>query len=369
MNDRIEVRYRIRSDAKTIAARAAAIAVEQSVEMPVAAIDDAFVLGETVGRVEDIADLGAGQFEVRLSLAVSTTGLAAGQLINMLFGNSSIQSDVELWDADFSPDFAAAFGGPNFGLAGLRARVGASRRALTCSALKPQGLPPAKLAELAGRMTAGGIDYIKDDHGLADQRYSRFAERVPAIAEAVAAASAKTGIATRYLPNVSGSLDAMREQVALARGCGLDGVLIEPLIAGLDQFLALKKENPDLAFMTHPALAGIARIAPAFLLGKLLRLLGADATVFPNHGGRFGYTPEECHRLARFALDGTALRSCVPVPAGGMTLERVPELLDFYGNDVMLLIGGNLLAAREQIPTETARIAEAVRRAAGETQQ
>ena len=39
-------------------------------------------------------------------------------------------------------------------------------RALTCSALKPQGLPAAALADLARRFAQGGIDYIKDDHGL-----------------------------------------------------------------------------------------------------------------------------------------------------------------------------------------------------------
>ena len=37
-----------------------------------------------------------------------------------------------------------------------------------------------------------------------------------------------------------------------------------------------------------------------------------------------------------------------------MTTDRVPEMLDFYGRDVMLLIGGGLLAARERLTAETA---------------
>jgi ribulose-bisphosphate carboxylase large chain len=44
----------------------------------------------------------------------------------------------------------------------------------------------------------------------------------------------------------------------------------------------------------------------------------------------------------------------VPVPAGGMTTDRVPEMLDFYGADVMLLIGGALLDARERLTEATA---------------
>jgi ribulose-bisphosphate carboxylase large chain len=44
-----------------------------------------------------------------------------------------------------------------------------------------------------------------------------------------------------------------------------------------------------------------------------------------------------------------------------MTLERVPEMLDFYGADIMLLIGGALLAARGRIAEETASFVAAVR--------
>ena len=35
----------------------------------------------------------------------------------------------------------------------------------------------------------------------------------------------------------------------------------------------------------------------------------------------------------------------MPTPAGGMTRERVGEMLSFYGPDTMLLIGGALLVA------------------------
>jgi ribulose-bisphosphate carboxylase large chain len=110
-----------------------------------------------------------------------------------------------------------------------------------------------------------------------------------------------------------------------------------------------------MAFLAHPSMAGAARIAPALLLGKLFRFLGADATVFPNHGGRFGYSAETCRAIAREALaDRDGIRPCIPVPAGGMSTARVPEMLDFYGADVMLLIGGALLEARGHLVEATA---------------
>src|SRR3569833_3722152 len=180
---RLTAIYHVTDTPGTIAARAFGIAVEQSVEMPVAAITDRTALDDIVGRVDGITDLGAGRFEVRIGLAVATTGLEAGQLLNMLFGNTSLHPDVVLHDVDLQEEMLAAFGGPHHGLPGLRALAGAGARALTCSALKPQGLPPEGLAAIAAQMAQGGLDFIKDDHGIANQAYSPFAARVHAIAE------------------------------------------------------------------------------------------------------------------------------------------------------------------------------------------
>ena len=335
--------YRVRSTADAIAARAQAIAVEQSVEMPLAAIDDSTILDDIVGTVEAIEDRGDGMFDVRIALATATMGEDAGQFLNMLFGNTSLHEDVVLVDA-YSPSWPG--GAEDRGIDRLRRRANAYGRALTCTALKPQGLPPARLAQLAERFARGGIDFIKDDHGLADQAYSPFADRVAAIAGAVGR--------TRYVPSLSGDLDAMRRQIDTALSHGIDTVLIAPMIAGWSNVRTLVRRYPEVAFFAHPTMGGAARIAPDLLIGKLFRLLGADAVIFPTYGGRFGYSPETCRRLAEFA------RPSVPVPAGGITLDRIPELLDFYGPDAMLLIGGSLLLARERLTEETAAFTRAV---------
>ena len=348
MTDRLTVTYHIHSDADSIAARAASIAVEQSVEMPIDAITDPMILNGTLGKVKDINDLGDGLFDVKIELAVSTTGLEAGQLLNMLFGNSSIHDDIRLVDVDFPDHVLAAFPGPGPGLAGLQGtNVG---RALTGSALKPQGLPPAALAKIAGALAAGGLDFIKDDHGLADQAYAPFARRIELCARAIRAANPHT----RYIPSVTGHLDRMRAQISIARDNGIDAIMIAPMIAGLPSLECLRRDYPDMAIFAHPALAGASRIAPPLLLGKLFRLMGADATIFPNYGGRFGYSEHTCADLAQAARqDWHHVNSCLPVPAGGMTAERVPEMLEFYGPHVMLLIGGALLAAKDQMTEAT----------------
>jgi len=356
---RLKAVYHIRSDPQAIDARAQAIAIEQSVEMPLAAIADDFVRSHIVGQIEAIAEKARGLFEVRIALAAETVGDDPGQLLNVLFGNTSLHDDVALHDIELPSEFSAAFGGPRHGLAGLRRRVDAGSRPLTCSALKPQGLPAAALARLAQRFAQGGIDFIKDDHGLADQAYSPFAERVTAVAAAL-----HTGLpdgSTRYVPSLSGDLDRMRAQLAIAAQAGIDTVMIAPMVAGFANFHRLVREHPGVGFLAHPTMGGAARIAPPLLLGKLFRMLGADAVIFPNHGGRFGYSPDTCGAIARTALgEWHGLKPCLPVPAGGMTTERVGEMLDFYGSDVMLLIGGALLAAGDRLVEATRAFVEQV---------
>ena len=86
--------YHVNDSAGHIAKRAEAIAVEQSVEMPVAAISDRAILDNIVGHVEAITAVNEGLFEVRIGLSVASTGMEAGQLFNMLFGNTSLHPDV-----------------------------------------------------------------------------------------------------------------------------------------------------------------------------------------------------------------------------------------------------------------------------------
>ena len=290
---------------------------------------------DIVGEVEDIADRGGGVFDVRIGAArLRRWEPMRARLLNMAFGNTSLQPDVTL--IGLEPPHG--FDGVRHGGAGLRAPIGARGRALTAAAIKPQGLPPARLADLVVRFAAGGIDLIKDDHGLADQAYSPFAERVP-----VCAAAARHAGHALYVPSLSGDLDALRRQAQLARDEGLRAVMVAPLLAGLANIRALGRAFPELALLAHPTMGGAARIAPEVLIGQVFPLVGADAVIFPNYGGRFGYSETRCRAIAEAAREVGAL----PVPAGGMTLARVPELLGFYGADVMLLIGGNLLLARD----------------------
>ena len=359
----VVVTYRLHTPAAEATRRAQALALEQSIEMPTEAVTDARVLREVAAQVVAVTPQADGSSLARVALAAVSIGGDAGQLMNMLFGNSSLQGDVEVVDLDMPAALAQAFGGPNHGIEGVRARTGARGRPLTCTALKPIGSTPAALAALTRRFAQAGIDLIKDDHGWADQVSAPFEARVAACQPAVDEANGarRDGGRSLYLPSLFGHHGQMQRQIAFARRHGVSAFLVAPMICGVATFNALAREHCDCVFMAHPALAGAGKLAPPLLLGTLFRLFGADAVIFPNHGGRFAYSPATCQGIAqaaRAAWDG--IRPALPVPAGGMSVERVPEIVRDYGADTVLLIGGSLLIAREHLAARSRAFVEAV---------
>src|SRR5438477_11610060 len=82
--------YRVHGLAETIDARAQAIALEQSVELPLEAVDDSRVLRDVVAQVVDTEPAGPETFTVPIRLAAETSGIDGGELLNMLFGNQSL---------------------------------------------------------------------------------------------------------------------------------------------------------------------------------------------------------------------------------------------------------------------------------------
>ena len=64
-----------------------------------------------VARVDDVTAHGDGTHTARLALSAETVGDDAGQLMNMLFGNCSLQPDVELIDVDVPAALAACGAG------------------------------------------------------------------------------------------------------------------------------------------------------------------------------------------------------------------------------------------------------------------
>jgi len=362
----LHVTYLVRAAAGDVAARAESLLLEQTVELPRAiAARDPWVADHILGCVEEIRPAGVDLHRVTIAQPLATAAGDPAQLLSVLFGNCSLQPDVILADVEL-PDVAFDWlPGPRAGIAGLRELTGVTGRPVLATALKPMGLRPAQLAALCGTFARAGIDLIKDDHGLADHPFCRFEDRVEACLEAVAVAARETGRCALYVPNLTGTPDRVRRQLEFARQVGVRAVLLSPMLVGLPLLHELASESGGLPILAHPAFSGILRAAEPALFGKLFRWYGADAVIFPHAGGRFSYSEATCRAIAgALRAPHPRVRPAFPAPAGGIRVERVGELLDFYGNDCILLIGGSLYQAGDALFDRTRDLVEQVSRAA-----
>ncbi len=365
---RFVVRYHLTGPEGAARALAEELRYEQTVEVHQEVVPPGPIREHLVGRLEGFQRLPSGVFEAALSFAIETVGSELPQLLNVLFGNASLNPGVRVARIEPPPEGFEGLPGPRFGRAGLRALLGAPDRPLLCSALKPMGLPAKDLATMAYQLALGGMDLIKDDHGLADQRFSPFEERVARCAEAVGKANRESGRRSLYAANVTAPSGHILRRAHSAKAAGAGAVVISPGLAGWDAVRELAGEaGPALPVLCHPALLGTFvadprhGIAHAVLFGQLPRLAGADAMIFPTFGGRFAFSPEDCRAI----VEGTGeplgpCRPIFPVAGGGIRLERLGELREFYGRDVVLLIGSWLRLAGPDLIANCRRFYRAV---------
>lgn len=346
--DRLRVTYEFHGPVGDVETRAEALRVEQTIEFPADLVPDDDIQREIVGRIEAIDVDGDDRACATVSYAVETTGYELPQLINVLWGNSSLLPGIRLIDFELPDSLLGHFAGPSFGVGGLRELFDAPTRPLLATALKPMGLSAERLAVAAGDLALGGIDMIKDDHSLGNQEFAPFLERIERCAEAVAKANAASGHRAIYLPSINAPYGELDHRVDSALRAGAGGFLVLPGLTGFDHMRHLAA-TVGVPIMAHPAFLGsfsaspTSGIAHGKLYGTIARLAGADLSIFPTYGGRFSFSRDECRDIVdNLAAPLGELAPSLPSPGGGMTLDRVDEILDFYGSDVALLIGGDL---------------------------
>lgn len=344
VQERLVAVYELPGPEKEALRLAQAVAWEETVEVPEDFPLPPGVRDGVVGKVGPAEPIEGGRFRVPIEFAAQLGG-RIGTLLNLVFGNASIWPGLRLVDVQLPASLLTSLKGPNYGVAGLRELTGARGRPLLATALKPNGASHEWLARAAAGFAAGGGDIVKDDQNLVDRDLAAFKERVAVVAEAVA----RTGTQCLYLPHLSGPQEELSERLRFVLACGLKGVLACPAILGLDEVRRLAASE-RVVVMAHPAFSGAFYaershgIETALWHGPLMRLIGADLSVFPNSGGRFGFTPEECRRIAGRCREPLGpLEPCLPAPGGGMRLERAADLARDFGPDAAWLVGGSLL--------------------------
>jgi ribulose-bisphosphate carboxylase large chain len=347
--DRFSVTYRLYGAEQEARAKAVDICIEQTVEFPADEVPQGIIRDHVFGRVERFERFDRESFKAVISYAVEIVAGELTQFLNVVFGNSSIKPGIRVEHLDLPDALLNTFKGPRFGREGIRRLLNVPKRPLLCTAIKPMGLSCRELADLAYRFALGGMDMIKDDHGLTDQCCSPFEERVMRCTEAVRKANQKTNGSAIYVANVTAPHREVMKRARIAKDAGAGGLMIAPGLVGFDLMRELAEDDSiALPILTHPALqgsfvTGANGMSHRVIFGQLARLGGADATIFPNFGGRFSFSREECRDIVQGTVEPMGrLKTIFPAPGGGMSLDRIPGMVETYGQDLIFLIGGGL---------------------------
>ena len=347
MSDRLHITYKyFGNDPKQIAE---AIRVEQTIEFPFE-LAASWIQETVVGKIEEIKSDFTEVHTIIISYNSDVVGADFTQFLNVLWGNASLIPGLRVVNVELPTIFLSNFKGPRFGITGLRNLFNSATRPLLTTALKPMGSDSAKFAKDAAILVEAGFDMIKDDHSLTNQPWSTWNDRVKTVAFAVNDANSKFGKKCLYAPSLNLPFDQLYDAAFTAKEFGAGALLILPGITGFDSMRVLA-EDDDLALpiQAHPSMLGSLVTSPTqgighgIAFGLISRLAGADITIFPNFGGRFSFSPIQCAEIREASR--APLGSIRPnwiAPAGGMTIDRIPEMVEFYGNDTALLVGGAL---------------------------
>lgn len=348
--ERFSVVYNLFGSRGDVDQLANAIIVEDTIEFPYELLPEGEIKDQVVGRIEKFDQLNDNQFKVEISYAIEITAFTVAQLLNVVFGNISLMPNIQVSEIKFSPTLLSHFRGPRFGRSGIRELLGVPTRPLLCTALKPMGLTYKELAEMGYQVAKGGLDLIKDDHGISNQSFSHFKERIQYNLEGVEKANRETGKKSIYLPNITGKADELMENAHFAKKIGCRGLMVLPAHTGLDAVRMLADDDTlGLPIMTHPAFSGsftvtpTAGFSPFAWFGQIARLTGSDMSIFINFGSRFANSKEDCLSV----VAGTAapmgnIKPIFPVAGGGLTMKNAPEMKQVYDNDMVYLMGGGL---------------------------
>ena len=367
--------YRLSGSEEEARAKAAIICLEQAGEFAAGLSHDGFLRGAVLGQIDRIEPVPGAHPEAWRALVTypnEVTGYDLSQVLSTLYGTVSLQRGIRLDRLKDCPRLWERFRGPRFGRDGLRERLDAPQRPLLCATVHGRGLDAGGLAQMAYRLAAGGIDIVKEDHNVPTTDFEGFAERVARCSDAVMLGAERSGRRSLYAANVTGPVGDLPRRAQFAKEQGAGALLVCPGLVGFDAMRALAADDAlALPILAHPAMLGSlatsadSGIAHYVLFGQLMRLAGADATIFPHVGPRFGFTLDECCDVALgAAVPMGTLKAILPAPGGKLGLEQIPDLMDVYGNDMLLLLGGDLVTPGADLEDTCSRFVSLIEEAA-----
>ena len=293
-----------------------------------------------------------GTYLLELSWPLSNLGASLPNLLATVAGNLYELKPVEslrLLDISLPDEFAAAYPGPAFGIAGTRALAGVPQGPLIGTIIKPSvGLTAEATAGFVDQLCAAGVDFIKDDELQADGPACPFDERARLVMQVINRHADRSGKKVMYAFNLTGELDEMKRRHDLVHALGGTCVMLSLQSVGLTGFSAFR-QHAQLPVHGHRNGWGYLQQGWSYIAWqKLWRLAGADHLHVNGLANKFQEADASVIASARACLTPLfADKPCtvMPVFSSGQTVRQAPATWQaMQSPDLLFLAGGGLFA-------------------------
>jgi ribulose-bisphosphate carboxylase large chain len=290
----------------------------------------------------------------------------SSSIIGNVFGFKALRA-LRLEDMRISPHYAKTFQGPAHGIVMEREYLGKFGRPLLGATVKPKlGLSARNYGRVVYEALRGGLDFTKDDENINSQPFMRWRDRFVHCMEAVNKAEQETGeVKGHYLNVTAATMEDMYERADFAKEIGSNIVMID-LTIGYTAIQSMAKWARRNGVLLHLHRAGHSTYTRqkshgvSFrVISKWMRLAGVDhihaGTVVGKLEGdpasvKGFYETLRCDKAAAdpsrglyFEQDWASLPAVMPVASGGIHAGQMHQLLDLFGDDVILQFGGGTI--------------------------
>jgi ribulose-bisphosphate carboxylase large chain len=281
-----------------------------------------------------------------------------------VFGMKTVDA-LRLQDIKWGKKMIKSFPGPQFGRKGIRKMFKVKKRPITLSVAKPKvGLSSQQHAKVGYEIWTGGLDLLKDDENLTNQKFNPFKRRVKASLKLRNKAEKQTGEIKSYLANVTGpSIEEMIKRAKFLAKEGNEFAMIDIITTGWPAVRSLREACKDLGLAIHAHRAMHAAFTrnphhgiSMTLLAEIARMEGVDILHIgtANVGKLVGKSDEvlnirdhitldkvkEDKKLHTLSEDWAGTKPVFPCSSGGLHPGLLAPVLDTLGTDIMIQMGG-----------------------------
>ena len=282
-----------------------------------------------------------------------------------VFGMKAVDS-LRLQDIKFTKNLVKKYRGPKMGIDGIRKIFDEKDRPLMLSVAKPKvGMTTEEHAQVGYDIWTGGLDLLKDDENLTNQKFNPFKKRVEKCLKLRLKAEKETGEKKSYLINVTApTVKEMMERVKYVEKQGGEYVMIDIITAGWMGVNSLREECEDmgLAIHAHRAMHGAMTRNPDHgfsmnCVAKFARLVGVDQLHIGTNVGKLVSPKDEvlqCQEMLTakksranvrehcLDQDWYGLKSVFPVSSGGLHPGIIDLIFKLLGTNILIQLGGGV---------------------------